>query len=521
MKKYKIVFLFVVVFSISSFASIETIIKGRISNHKEHSKFSTISSAHRDYATGKQITSVASINALGEFEIKFHLDFSKNLYLLYGNKLVTLFLIPGNELIVNLNANKFFNIEKINLQSVLTFDGDDKEINENISKYLTEYNQQFISLYEKHLKVKNLSLNEYISYRYELMKDEQNFLNKFCIRNEVKKQFKKWCKFEIEYGCANDLMRYRWEHEVANGIDKNTTKNMKSNPDGYTDSLDDFEMDNPDALISTKYIQYLHEWELFFVFNKYSTLNSFWAYPIAVVKSIFYGREKVKLDYSMDFITSFPEMFSGIALDITLSNYLYNTLSKQPNLDVVEKQMEYYNSIVSNQSIKNTINSYYNKTKRFIEESVLTPQMVIKKNNENSGTIFIQNLIKENKGKVIYLDFWAPWCQPCRKQMKFSHDLKKKFENNDVIFIYLCVNSPEKKWKEGIATLKLEGQNYLLNNSQHNFLSQEFNISGIPHYVLVNKNGVIVDKDAKRPELGGNVNSKLVSQINNLLSEEK
>ncbi|MCP5063667.1 MAG: redoxin family protein, partial [Ignavibacteriae bacterium] len=233
------------------------------------------------------------------------------------------------------------------------------------------------------------------------------------------------------------------------------------------------------------------------------------------------GREKVKLDYSMDFITSFPEMFSGIALDKTLSNYLYNTLIKQPNLDIFEKQMEYYNSIVSNQSIKNTINSYYYKTKRIIEESVLTPQMVIKKNNENSGTIFIQNLIKENKGKVIYIDFWAPWCQPCRKQMMFSHDLKKKFENNDVVFIYLCVNSPEKKWKEGVATLKLEGQNYLLNNSQHNYLAQEFNISGIPHYVLVNKYGTIIDKDAERPELGGKLNSKLVSQIKNLLSEEK
>jgi len=457
-KNYQIIFLLVVIIFTSIFASNETIIKGRIANHKEHNKFSTVSSTYLDYATGQQITSFSNINNLGEFELKFQLDFSKNLYLMYGEKLVVLFLSHGNELIVNFDANEYFNIEKSNLQSVLTFDGVDKKNNKNISKYLTEYNQKFLSPYERYIKVKDLDLNEYISYRYKLMKDEQKFFKIFCKKNEVTSQFKKWCKFEIEYGCANDLMRYRWEHEVANGNGRNITKNLKSNPNDYINFFDEFELNNSDALLSTKYFQYLHECSLFFKFNKYSSANSFWNVSKRLIKSIFYGHEKEQLDRSIDFITSFSEMFSGIAIDITLSNHLYNILSKQPNLDIVEKQMEYYNSIVSNQSIKNIINSYYNKIKSYIEGSVLTSQMIMKENNGNSGTVLLQNIIKENKGKVLYIDFWAPWCNPCRRQIKFSHRLKEKFINDDVEFIYLCSRSPEREWKEGVKTLKIEGK---------------------------------------------------------------
>jgi len=48
-------------------------------------------------------------------------------------------------------------------------------------------------------------------------------------------------------------------------------------------------------------------------------------------------------------------------------------------------------------------------------------------------------------------------------------------------------------------------------------LTQEFNISGIPHYVLINKMGIIVDKDAEQPEIGGELNLTLVTQIEELL----
>ncbi len=186
MKDYLFVFLYSFsIFFTTSFASNEVTIRGKITNHKEFSDFSTVSTACMDYALGTQVVSASSINEIGEFEVKFNLDFPKNLYFDYGQKIIIIFVTPGHELTINFDANKYLTIEIKNIQSVLKFDGYDKEINKNISKYLTYYNQKFPSPFEKHLKVKNLSLDEYLRYRYELMEDEQEFFYKFISENYV------------------------------------------------------------------------------------------------------------------------------------------------------------------------------------------------------------------------------------------------------------------------------------------------------------------------------------------------
>ena len=63
-----------------------------------------------------------------------------------------------------------------------------------------------------------------------------------------------------------------------------------------------------------------------------------------------------------------------------------------------------------------------------------------------------------------------------------------------------------------ISKHNILGDHYLLTNKQFEILSSFFQIAGIPHYVLINKNGEIVDKNAKRPS-----NPEIISEINMLL----
>jgi hypothetical protein len=63
----------------------------------------------------------------------------------------------------------------------------------------------------------------------------------------------------------------------------------------------------------------------------------------------------------------------------------------------------------------------------------------------------------------------------------------------------LCTQSKEENWKLSIADLNLSGQHYLISQDQYNLLSEMFQIKGIPHYILIDKNGTIVDKNAPTP----------------------
>jgi thiol-disulfide isomerase/thioredoxin len=114
----------------------------------------------------------------------------------------------------------------------------------------------------------------------------------------------------------------------------------------------------------------------------------------------------------------------------------------------------------------------------------------------------INNLIKANKGKLIYIDFWASWCAPCRETMPFSLKLKSKFQNKPILFLYLSIDKNLSAWEnanssEGLADYK---HSYLISqNSLINGKLSDLDIKSIPRYILIDKNGEIVSQNAPNP----------------------
>ncbi|SMD15125.1 Thiol-disulfide isomerase or thioredoxin [Pedobacter nyackensis] len=111
--------------------------------------------------------------------------------------------------------------------------------------------------------------------------------------------------------------------------------------------------------------------------------------------------------------------------------------------------------------------------------------------------------LKDFAGKVIYMDFWASWCSPCRYEMKNgSPKLHAKFKDNkDVVFLYVSLDSKMDAWKKAIADDKIEGIHVLsqANSGVDSPVGKAFNIQGIPRYVIIGRDGKIFDIDAPRP----------------------
>ncbi|MCH5718449.1 TlpA family protein disulfide reductase [Niabella hibiscisoli] len=106
----------------------------------------------------------------------------------------------------------------------------------------------------------------------------------------------------------------------------------------------------------------------------------------------------------------------------------------------------------------------------------------------------LSSITDQFKGKVIYIDFWATWCSPCIAGIREIASLKDEMKETNVVFIYITdPSSPEKTWKNMIAGIN--GEHFRLTENEWNYLAGFFNISGIPHYALVNKKGEIVSRD--------------------------
>lgn len=117
---------------------------------------------------------------------------------------------------------------------------------------------------------------------------------------------------------------------------------------------------------------------------------------------------------------------------------------------------------------------------------------------QDSSIIKFADIIKQHEGKVIYVDFWASWCEPCRKCLSASRRLHDEYEGKDVVFIYISKDKNYSSWIEACKQEKLDTKYcYLLVNPS---FTKALNITSIPHYLLFDRQGNLVDKNAPRPD---------------------
>ena len=110
--------------------------------------------------------------------------------------------------------------------------------------------------------------------------------------------------------------------------------------------------------------------------------------------------------------------------------------------------------------------------------------------------------MKDLKGKVVVIDFWATWCGPCVGEMPHMKELYAKYREKGVEFIGVSLD--QSKEKGGLASLKkfvkeneIAWPQYFQGDYWNSKFSKSWGINGIPCVFIVDADGNLYSTEAR------------------------
>ncbi|GAB3226785.1 hypothetical protein GCM10027423_63750 [Spirosoma arcticum] len=119
--------------------------------------------------------------------------------------------------------------------------------------------------------------------------------------------------------------------------------------------------------------------------------------------------------------------------------------------------------------------------------------------------------LAEFKGKIVYLCFWFAGCKGCVEEFPYENQLVEQFKGQPVQIVSICTRTKDAQWRQISAKAKLQTLNLFANSDWQQTLEKKFAIQVYPHYILIGRDGRVLENFASRPS--GNIAAKIKAAL--------
>ena len=500
-----------------------------------------------DFLTGKENKYYGDIDNLGRFKLTFPVMNTQELYVDWKRTRIKAVVEPGDTLFLFADINDYIPTDDdkkdyeayVDRPKQVLFMGDNARLNNEIR----QYNDPWISLDKN--KVKDLKDMDYLHACEDVYSKRIERLNEYIEKETtVSEKFRVYKKKAEKSDFSFNLMQHRFDLYKKGG---------KKFQDGYIQYVErNFPMnDELDYTLTRFFNTFLNDY-LGYISNQYSSPNVLFGeignrlqQEGKLTNNVKQQIEEInKLVHSLKGATNKERITEALKIKayrlnqdnlvkeiagvlheekLFLNTTISDSLISNPNLcelwttnryqywfEVLHKPLSAQQQIIFKQKVKNPyLRDYLAKRQKYYSDVAnkrVTYEASLKNtkqlNEYTDAEKLFKELIKPYKGKVVYVDFWGSWCSPCRRDLKVVNELKEKLNEEDVIFMYFANRTPETTWKNLINEMNLAGKNvvhYRLPDAQQGMIERKLGVTVFPTYMLINKEGIIVNQKAKSP----------------------
>ena len=405
----------------------------------------------------------------GKFRFERDMLYGHDLIFQLDNKMQNFFANPGDSIHIIVDGQNFYEGKK----DAIVFSGTNAEMQKQYQKVTAFSDVMYMQDLDEIMQLPPKEFMKGFKERYKVLADS---IDRFAKENGIGGDVRDIAKREVLFTNANMLWDYQPE-------------DAKARLEVLSDPL--FDVDNEKNFTTSMFPYHL------------SNISNAMIFPDEQYQKLAKaGDMKGAINRATDILMARP---ANMSRDVMMYDFLYNFLLQDKG---------YYKLIDDPKSLFS--NPYFaEKLQEIAERTEQIPSMTLsgiyRLNDKNEAVKmepvdFIAYIKDKYKGKVIYMDIYATWCGPCRREMANAEKLHEKYADKDVAFVYACQSSDLEKWAPMGDEFHLEGDNYYFDDASSREFMGKASLNGYPTYLLFDKEGKLVTRTAPRPSaiLDGN-----------------
>jgi len=469
---------------------------------------------------------LVSPDSAGNFITTFESYIPLDIWLRAENSPVTILLHPGDSLFVRFDGTLIDN--RAEFLKTVVFSGDRAETNRYVTKFLRMYSQMFYS--EEQLNAywkkeqtahRRYDADQYLRYADTILQMRRNFYEQFIIEHTPpNEESKTYLRLYIEGSFIQKLGWHPTYYRIYNNFSCGSEIYKWRLPQKYFDSffkwlpIDSSMFVGADALSrlvgpGNLYLDYYRH-RLLVRDPEFDFMNK-------DLDSAFVSQQNLKRNPPLNLTDDFYAfiIFGTIEFitDPLLRQFLLTAefdreFRQSRAVTLYELFRDEIDTYITEPFLREPLHQRYLQTKWRIENPPTT-ESILKEAANLSVHQILDSIVQQNKSKVVYVNVWATWCGPCIGKMSELETISENLKNEDIAFVYICIESEEQNQKRILDRFNLTGQHYFLSKTQSTELRQLFGITGIPFSLLIDRNGVIIDQDICLLEMENRVRALL------------